>query len=83
LTIGKTNMEATGLTSCIFCPHNCVSDEFEEHLYQHNYLCFRCGWCKTDLDENNRQIFVDYQVSLKNLRSNISYNFRNIIVFVL
>ena len=61
-------MDSVGIRSCIFCPNIYASDEFEEHLYSHYHLCFRCKWCKKDLDDDFDPIFVNYEVSTNTIR---------------
>ena len=58
-------MEAPqNLLPCMFCPNHFASDEFEDHLYLHHHLCFRCNWCtKEDYGNMPEPIYVYYGVS--------------------
>ena len=61
-------MESIGIHPCMFCPNNYLSSEFEDHLYLHYHLCFRCTWCKNDQEDGIDPIFVYYGVTInKNL----------------
>ena len=56
-------MKSAEINPCMFCPNNYAADQFEDHLYLHYHLCFRCKWCRNIHGDGFDPIFVYYGVS--------------------